>query len=157
MSLTASLLLAATLSSPSAPATTPMTQDVAIATPIAAAVARIRTDTAPATTEAWRMDVPQKRPAALPVLYATLGALQAFDVYSTRRAIDAGAYEANPLMERAAKNGGTMLALKALSTAGTIYFTERAWKKNRKGAIVLIAAINGMTAAISARNLRNAR
>lgn len=103
------------------------------------------------------MDVPQKRPAALPVLYATLGALQAFDVYSTRRAIDAGAYEANPLMERAAKNGGTMLALKALSTAGTIYFTERAWKKNRKGAIVLIAAINGMTAAISARNLRNAR
>ncbi len=50
-----------------------------------------------------------------------------------------------------------MLAIKALSTAGTIYFAERAWKKNRKGAVILMAVINGVTAAVAARNIRNAR
>jgi hypothetical protein len=111
----------------------------------------------PQATEAWMVDTPETRPAALPALYATLGALQAFDVYSTRRALAAGAGEANPLMRRPAGNSGAMLAVKALSTAGTIYFTERAWKKNRKGALILIAAINGVNAAIVARNLSHAR
>lgn len=157
MTFSASMLLALTLSSPApppAPATTPAP---AMPTPIADAVERIGDAVGLPETEAWRSDVPQSRPAALPVLYATLGALQALDVYSTRRAITAGAQEANPLMERAAANHRTMLAVKVLSTAGTIYFTERAWKRNRKGAIVLMAAINGVTAAISARNLQNAR
>lgn len=110
-----------------------------------------------AAVERWEMDVPEKRPAALPVMYASFAALQVVDVYSTRRALGAGAHEANPLMRQTATNGGAMLAVKALSTAGTIYFTEKAWKKNRKGALILMAAINGATAAIAARNLRNAR
>jgi hypothetical protein len=50
-----------------------------------------------------------------------------------------------------------MIAVKAASTAASIYFTERAWKKNRKGAIVLMAVVNGVTAAVAARNLHNAR
>ncbi|CAN5666493.1 hypothetical protein BH23ACI1_BH23ACI1_32220 [soil metagenome] len=98
-----------------------------------------------------------RRPAALPAMYATLGALQALDIYSTRQALGAGAHEANPLMGKAAGNTGAMLAVKALSTAGTIYFVERAWKKNRKGAIITLAIINGATATIAAHNLRNAR
>jgi hypothetical protein len=44
-----------------------------------------------------------------------------------------------------------------LSTAGTIYFAERIWKKNRTGAILLMAVINGATGAIAIRNMRNAR
>lgn len=111
----------------------------------------------PAVPEAWMVDRPETRPSVLPAMYAALGALQAFDVYSTKRALGAGANEANPLMRRSAGNSGAMLAVKALSTAGTIYFTERVWKKNRKGAVVLMAAINGVTAAIAMRNVRNAR
>ena len=60
-------------------------------------------------------------------------------------------------MQKPAGNSGAMLAVKALSTAGTIYFVERAWKKNRKGAVVTMAIINGAMAAIAANNLRNAR
>jgi hypothetical protein len=60
-------------------------------------------------------------------------------------------------MGKAAGNAGATLALKAASTAGTIFFAERAWKKNRKGAIILMAAINGAMAAVSARNFRNAQ
>jgi hypothetical protein len=90
-------------------------------------------------------------------MYAAFGALQGLDVYSTRRAIAGGAQEANPLMRPAAANSGAMLAAKALSAVGAIYFAERAWKKNRKGAIILMAVINGATAAVAARNMRNAR
>lgn len=105
----------------------------------------------------WQMDLPEARPAALPVMYASFGALQLADVYSTRRALDGRAREANPALRSVSSNAGAMIAAKALSSAATIYFAERAWKKNRKGAIVLMAAINGMTAAITAHNLRNAR
>lgn len=114
---------------------------------------------APAVPEAWTIDRPvtNSRPSALPVMYAALGGLQAFDIYSTRRAITAGATEANPLMQRAAAGSGTMLAVKALSTVGTIFFAERMWKKNRKGAMILMAVINGATAAVAMRNMRNAR
>lgn len=97
------------------------------------------------------------RPAALPALYAALGAFQVLDVYSTRQALGAGATEVNPAMRASAGSAGAMLAVKALSAAGSIYFTERAWKKNRKGAVVLMALVNGVTAAVAVHNLRNAQ
>jgi hypothetical protein len=109
------------------------------------------------SSETWMLDLPERRPAALPAMYATLAALNALDAYSTRRAVGMGAREVNPLMKKAAGSSGTMLAMKALSTAGTIYFTERAWKKNRKGAVILLALVNGTMAAITARNFRNAQ
>src|SRR5262245_31843582 len=40
------------------------------------------------------------RPAALPPLYVGLTSLQAFDVYSTLRALKGGAQELNPHMRR---------------------------------------------------------
>lgn len=109
-----------------------------------------------ALTPVWMTDGPA-RPKALTPMYATLGVLQALDVYSTRRAIAGGSGEVNPVMRDAAQSSAGMMAVKALSTAGSIYFAERAWKKNRKGAMILMAAINGVTAAVVANNLRNAR
>jgi Domain of unknown function (DUF5658) len=108
-------------------------------------------------TPTWMTDRTMARPAALPAMYATLGALHAMDLYSTRKALNAGATEMNPVMRKAAGNNGAMLAVKALSTAGSIYFTERAWKKNRKGAVVIMAIVNGVTAAVVANNMKNAR
>jgi hypothetical protein len=157
MSLTASsILVAMTLTAAPAAepptAAAPMTQEVLSAamtsTPIAPTRPRITRLVAgdgtsmvkPPTLEAWMVDAPQRRPASLPVLYAALGALNVLDVYSTRRALAADAYEGNPLMRPAA-----------------IYFSERAWKKNKKGAVIVMALVNGATAAVVARNLRNAR
>ena len=124
------------------------------ATPIAAAVAAVSAEPA---VESWMIDRTVSRPATLRALYGTLGALQALDVYSTRRAMNAGATEVNPVVSKSSGNHAATLAVKALSTAGAIYFAERAWKKNRKGAVVLMAVVNGVTAAVVARNLRNAR
>ena len=98
-----------------------------------------------------------RRPGILPAMYASFGALQVLDVYSTRRAINAGATEANPVMKGVAGNSAAMLAVKSAATAFSIYCTEKAWKRNRKVAVILMAALNGATAAVAAHNLRQAR
>jgi hypothetical protein len=91
----------------------------------------------------------------LSALYGTYGTLQALDVVSTRRALAAGARERNPMMKGG--NMTAMIAVKAAAGASTIFFTERLWKKNRVGAIIVMAALNGASAAIVAHNQRNAR
>jgi hypothetical protein len=98
-----------------------------------------------------------ERPAMLPALYASLGAMQAWDIYSTRAAVKAGAREGNLAAKPFAGHAGAMLGLKAATTAGTIYFAERMWKKNKVGAIVMLAVVNGATAAVAMRNMRNVR
>ena len=108
-------------------------------------------------SEPWMFDRKVSRPAEMKMMYGTLAALQALDLYSTTRALNHGASEANPIVAPATGNHGAMLAVKAISTATTIYFAERAWKKNPKGSVILMAVINGLTAAAVAHNLRNAR
>jgi len=99
----------------------------------------------------------EKRPVALPALYATLGAMQAWDLYSTSAALTAGAKEANPTASPFAGSPSSLIGLKAATTASTIFFAERMWKKNKVGAVVMMVAINGATAAVSMHNMRNAR
>ena len=98
-----------------------------------------------------------KRPAMLPALYVTLGLMQAWDLASTSAALKAGAREANPAAAPFANNKGSMLGLKAVTTASTIFFAERAWKKNKVAAVVMMVAINGGMAAVAMNNMRNAR
>jgi len=76
------------------------------------------------------------------------------DIVSTQKAITAGAYEANPL----AKGGNlaSTIAIKAETSAATFFAAEKLWKKNRVGAVVLMAVANSVTAAVVAHNYRNA-
>jgi|SRR5215471_3289122 len=95
----------------------------------------------------------QKRPLALSALYGSFVTFQVLDVVSTQKAKSAGAQEMNPMM------GGTgaMIAMKATTSALSIYLVEKTWKKNRTAAIFTMVAINGMTAAVAAHNFRNAK
>lgn len=93
-----------------------------------------------------------RRPSVLPVLYVTLDALQVFDGYSTTTALGRGAHEANPMTAGVAGNSAAFWAVKAGSTAASIWFAERLWKTNRVGAIVTMVAVNGMMASVAARN-----
>jgi uncharacterized protein DUF5658 len=97
------------------------------------------------------------RPTALVPLYASFVALQGFDILSTSKAVSVGAQEANPVMKPVAGKSMASLAVKAAATAGSIYFTERAWKQNRKGAVILMTALNVATAAIVAHNTQVAK
>lgn len=97
---------------------------------------------------------PAKRPAALPALYVSLAALQAFDVYSTRRGLGHGASEANPLTKGVAGSPAMFWTVKAAATAGTILMAERLWKTNKAGAIAVMVLSNGVMAAVAAHNAR---
>lgn len=98
-----------------------------------------------------------KRPAVLPVMYAGLIGTQVWDVYTTSAALKNGAREANPIVGPFTSGGAKMIGFKVATTASTIYFTERLWKRSRVGAVILLAAVNGTTAAVAIRNARNAR
>jgi hypothetical protein len=95
------------------------------------------------------------RPATLTALYAGFVGLQVLDARTTSGAVSRGARETNPLLGQ--NNQARIWAVRAASTASTIYFVERMWKKNRVGAVLLMAGINGGYAAIAAHNLRQAR
>ena len=95
----------------------------------------------------------QKRPLVLPALYGSFATFQVLDIVSTQKARSAGAMEMNPMMGGA----GSMIAMKAATSALSIYIVEQTWKKNRSAAIITMVAINGMTAAVAAHNFRNAR
>lgn len=94
----------------------------------------------------------RQRPSVLPVLYVSLAALQGFDAYSTTTGLSRGAQEGNPMMRGVAGNSAAFWAVKAGSTAASIWFAERLWKTNRVGAIVTRVAVNGMMASVAARN-----
>jgi hypothetical protein len=98
-----------------------------------------------------------QRPAALVPLYLSFGVAQFADVLSTRTSLQAGGVETNPAVGAFGSNTGAMLGFKAATTAGTIYAAEKLWKKNRMGAVVLMAVLNGVTAAVAAHNMQVAR
>jgi hypothetical protein len=99
-----------------------------------------------------------ERPRPLLPLYASLGVLQALDVHSTSRGLAGGGREANPVMEPIVGNRAAFVAVKAATTAGVVWASERLWRKqNRKAAIVLTTLTNIGLAAVVAHNYRAAR
>ncbi len=98
-----------------------------------------------------------QRPAALLPLYVSFGAVQFADVVSTRTSLQAGGVETNPAVGVLASNSGAMLGFKMATTVGTLCAAEKLWKKNRVGAVVLMAVLNGVTATVAAHNMRVAR
>jgi hypothetical protein len=96
-----------------------------------------------------------QRPAPLMGLYASFVALQVLDARTTTGALSRGAHEINPLLGTG--SSGATWAVKAASTASTIFFVERIWKKNRIRAVLVMAGINAGYAALAAHNARQAR
>lgn len=98
-----------------------------------------------------RLDGPG-RPKALPLLYASLAALQVMDIVSTTKGLNAGAVEANPVMAKVVGNRAAFVAVKAGTTAVSIYLAERLWKRNRVAAIATMVGINAMMGVVVAHN-----
>lgn len=148
--LTLTLILAGLLAVPAAAQEATPTS----ATPLPDGIARAADDDAPGFN-LWALSQQPKRPTTLAVLYGSYGLLQGMDIVSTRKALAGGAYEANPALKKG--NMGTTIAIKAAGGAATLLIAEKMWKKNRVGAVVLMAVANGVSAAVVAHNYRNAR
>ena len=147
---TLTLIVAGLLAVPAAAQETAPTS----ATPLADGIARAAADDA-AGLNLWALSQQPKRPTTLAALYGSYGLLQAMDIVSTRKALAAGAHEANPVIKKG--NMGATIAVKAAGGAATVLIAEKMWKKNRVGAVVLMAVANGVSAAVVAHNYRNAR
>ena len=99
-----------------------------------------------------------RRPSALVPLYASLIGLQVLDIHSTKRAMNTGTTgEGNPLMRPFVENDAAFIAVKATTTAGTIFVTEKLRKTHPKAAVVLAASLNVVMAAVVARNYQLSR
>jgi len=91
--------------------------------------------------------------SALRSMYVSLGALQAYDVYSTSKALRHGAVERNPLLKQTVSNRALFIGLKVAMTAGPVYQAEKLWRSHRRvGAIALMAASNGIMMGVAAHN-----
>jgi hypothetical protein len=152
--LTAAALV--TLSLTGAPA---FAADAADALAARAATTVTETAAAPADVD-WSMPAvrfggaPARRPGSLASLYVSLAGLHAFDAYSTLKGVGRGAREANPLLQDAAKNPAVFWTLKAATTAVPLLVAEKLWKKNRAGAVAVMAIANGMAVAVAANNAK---
>jgi hypothetical protein len=134
---------------------TPMTVAPVVAASEDAAPAAAPTQ-GPKFDRASFAEAPAKgRPSPLLALYASQIALQALDAHSTYSAIGHGAQEANPLMKGVVGNKGAMMAVKAGVAAGTIFLSEKMWRRgNRAGALATMLVVNSVTAMVVAHNYR---
>src|SRR5262245_51239862 len=90
---------------------------------------------------------------ALSALYAGFAGFQAYDVYSTNKALSNGAREANVHLQGIVSNPMAFIGLKVAMTAGPIYEAERLWRSHHKvAALVLMAGSNGIMMAVAAHN-----
>jgi len=96
-----------------------------------------------------------QRPRSLPPLYAAFAVLQALDAHSTLSAVRAGLTEANPALRSVVTQPATFIAAKLAASAGTVYLTERLWRRHRMAAVMLMVAVNGTYGVIVANNYRS--
>jgi len=101
---------------------------------------------------AWK---PATRPTILPALYAGSAALQAFDAYSTLKALNLGGVEANPVAKTVVSNPAVFIGVKAAVSAASILAAEKMWKNHhRVAAIATMAATNSIMAMVAANNAK---
>jgi hypothetical protein len=96
--------------------------------------------------------VEPRRPASLLPLYAANVTLQGLDLWSTKRALDAGNREGNPLFKDA--SFGTMTGAKIAASAATVLIAEKLWRRNRVAAVGLMVAANVGLSAVVVNNYR---
>jgi hypothetical protein len=158
MDVTAALFTVAVTAASMAPAAPASTVPAPIATSVASASELVIAGAAedlgqrPSLRQLSLMPGDSRRPSALVPLYASMAIMQGFDIYSTSSALSRGGVEVNPGMKPVAGKTWASAAVKAAATAGSIYFLERAWKQNRKGAVIVATIINVATAAVVAHN-----
>ena len=107
---------------------------------------------AAAPLPAWK---PVARPSILPALYAGSALLQAYDAYSTLKALNLGAVEANPIAQGVVGNPALFIGVKAAVSAASIMAAEKMWKNHhRVAAIATMVATNSIMAMVAANNAK---
>lgn len=99
---------------------------------------------------------PAEIPREFAALYWSLAALQGLDAHSTRRAVEAGAREASPLMAPFAGSSPMLLAVKGGATIAAFHAAERFRKTHPRMAMAMMIGINAAYSAVVVHNYRTA-
>jgi hypothetical protein len=91
------------------------------------------------------------RPSSLRPMYAAQIALQAADLLTTFHALNVGHREANPLFKSG--NRTAMVMAKVAAASLDILAAERMWKKNPRGAVLVMIVSNVVMSTIVANNI----
>jgi len=93
------------------------------------------------------------RPKSLTPLCAVYGALQALDVHSTLRALDAGAREGNPIFAPVLPGSSSaLIASKAATTAGIFWLTDRLRRQHPRAAVWTMILLDSAYVTVIANN-----
>jgi Domain of unknown function (DUF5658) len=96
---------------------------------------------------------PRKRPVALAPLYVSYSTLQVIDVTTTMAALKRRTgREGNPMMGLVVDHPVAFVAVKAGSTAATIWLSERLWKRHRVAAVATMIGMNAAMAIVVGHN-----
>lgn len=129
---------------------------VAIAAVAASAVAPVAASgnlAAAAVVQRAPSEVAARRSPMLLAMYGSAGLLQAYDGFSTLKAVAANHVELNPMMAPLVNHPSLVIAAKAAITIATISAAEKMWRTNHhKQAIALLLVSNGVMAAVGAHN-----
>lgn len=92
-----------------------------------------------------RQEHPQQR-ALLSSLHAVTGVVQMWDGMLTKRVLEAGGRETNPMMMPVARNTGALMAVKIGAAVATVIGTETLWHDGHRLAAILtsVAASSAM-------------
>jgi hypothetical protein len=132
----------------------PLADAATVVAPVAAAaVAAPQILAAAVAVRRATSDVAASRSPMLLAMYGTAGLLQAYDGFSTLKAVAANHVELNPMMAPLVQHPGLVIAVKAAMTIATISAAENLWRNNHhKQAMVMLIVSNGLMAAVSAHN-----
>jgi hypothetical protein len=93
------------------------------------------------------------RPTGLSAMYVSLASLEAYDSYSTLKAVNLGAVEGNPLMSGLVDHPAEFLIRKSVVTVASIYTAEHLWRTHkRRSAVLVMVLTNGVMTAVAAHN-----
>lgn len=123
------------------------------ATPIAKAIAD------DAQLQRPRVQTPSRigGSALMPSLYASTAVMQALDLHSTMKGLNAGAVEGNPMMSGIVEHKAAFVAVKAGVAVSTMLAVRQISKHNRVAAVLTAVGINSLYAAVASHNYRVAR
>ena len=148
------LLAVFTLTISATAADRPLADAATVDAPVAVAVVAPSGNLAAAVVvQRATSDVAARRSPMLLAMYGSAGLLQAYDGFSTLKAVAAHHVELNPMMAPVVNHPGLVIAAKAAMTIAMISAAEKMWHTNHhKQAIAMLLVSNGLMAAVGAHN-----
>lgn len=109
-------------------------------------------ETTPASPTSASLSRQIQRPPVVAALYASVVALNTYDVVLTAQALNLGAVEMNPMLG-SGRHAAWVATMKGATTFATVLIVERIWRRHHpRQAIAVMAIANGLMTGVAIHN-----